>query len=498
MENLVNLGHNSEIAGTGSQAEVDALNKSLSTGGPVYSNTTPGNFTQGNVFQTESLEPTLKVVSEIDKHIMLFNMLNKSKAYQLVEEFDLQTAHGGAGNAWIDESDNEPSQEDASYFRDFEIVKYLGVKKQISHVMTQIRSGHGDVVAKETKNGVSYLLREIERALWEGNGFYSNAGVFDGSLSLSETFPSWNGLDKQLRSGFNKTDRKEADFVGYGTQLSHIVDIDNATLAPENIEESCRIAQDDFGSPDRLMLSPKAHSNFSRSYYPKERFNDGKGNIVPGTIVPAMNTSLGRIELLSGKFLTPKQLASSLADNSNCLDAPASVAAAASAGTTDLAANTYYYAVRAINKRGEGVPTISAGVVVTAGQQVAVTIGAPDDPALQSSLNGDLSILGYAVYRGIAASISAMNFCGRVEANGASSVVFTDLNNYKPGTSQAYLLQCDADTMTLRQLTPMLKIDFAIIGLFRHWAQVMYAVPIVYKPNFSVILQNIQENGGTY
>jgi hypothetical protein len=101
VENLVDLQHNAEISGLGTQAEVDALNKSLQTGGPVYSNTTPGNFVNGNVFQTESLEPTLKVVSEIDKHVMLFNMLNKSKAYQLVEEYDLQTAHGSAGNDWI-------------------------------------------------------------------------------------------------------------------------------------------------------------------------------------------------------------------------------------------------------------------------------------------------------------------------------------------------------------------------------------------------------------
>ena len=48
--------------------------------------------------------------------------------------------------------------------------------------------------------------------------------------------------------------------------------------------------------------------------------------------------------------------------------------------------------------------------------------------------------------------------------------------------------------MTFRQLTPMMKIDFAIIGMYRHWAQVMYATPIVYKPNFSVLLDNIAEN----
>jgi len=467
----------------------------LYSGGPVYSNTTPGNFVNGNVFQTESLEPTLKVVSEIDKHIMLFNMLNKSKAYQLVEEFDLQTAHGSAGNAWIAESDNEPSEEDARYFRDFEIVKYMGVKKKVGHVMTQIRSGHGDVVAKETKNGVSYLLREIERNLWEGNGFYvvagAGQGAYDGSVDLSSA-PSWNGLDKQLRHGFNSADRKEADFLGYGDDLSHILDVDNVVLSPENIEESCRIAMDDFGSPDRLMLSPKAHSDFSRSYYPKERFNDGKGNIVPGTIVPAMNTCLGRIELMSGKFLTPKQKAQAQADNAQATLTVASASGANVAAGTDLAAGAYYYAVRAINKRGEGAALLSAVVNANAGDRVDLTI----TPSAGSDANGP--IVGFAVYRGTANAIGSCNFLGKVQANGAAAVVFSDQNSKKPGTGQAYLLQADADSMTLRQLTPMLKIDFAIIGLYRHWAQVFYGTPIVFKPNFSVILQNVKENGGSY
>jgi hypothetical protein len=439
MENLIDLQHNAEISGLGTQQEVDALNKSLQTGGPVYSNTTPGNFVNGNVFQTESLEPTLKVVSEIDKHVMLFNMLNKSKAYQLVEEFDLQTSHGSAGNAWISESDSEPAQEDASYYRDFEIVKYMGVKKQVSHVMTQIRSGHGDVVAKETKNGVSFLLREIERGLWEGNSMYAVAGAgngaFDGSVDLSSA-PSWNGLEKQLRRGFNLASRKQADFNGYGQSLSHVVDVDNAVMSPENVEESCRVALEDFGSPDRLMLSPKAHSDFSRSYYPKERFNDGKGNIVPGTVVPAMNTCLGRIDLMSGRFLVPKQLASASADNSDATITLTSVAGAATAAGTDLPAGTYYYAVKGINKRGEGVALLSLGVVAAAGDRIDLTI----------TPNVSSGVIGYAVYRGVANAIGSCAFIGRVKANGASAVVFCDKNLKKPGTSQAYLLQADADS----------------------------------------------------
>lgn len=485
MENLINLGHNANAAGLGTQEEVDVLNKALTTGGPAYSDTLIGDFTQGQVFQMESLEPTLKVVSEIDKHVNLFNMINKSRAFQLTESFDMQQSHGGAGTAWIEESDEQPREEDATYSREQETVKYMGVKKKVSHIMTQIRSAHGDVIAKETKNGVSYLLREIERQLYEGNGLYSVEGAgngqFDGSVDLSKEV-SWNGLEKQLRAGFNNSERKMADFIGYGDDLSHVLDIDGQVMAPEDIEEAGRVAKDDFGAPDKLLLSPKAHSDFSRSYYPKERFNDGKGNIIPGTVVPAINTTLGRIDLLSNKFLTPKQKARSVKDNASCLDASGGVAGANVASTTDLPAGDYYYVVRAISKHGEGTAAISAAVTAAAGDLVNVTI------------NQVAGAIGYAVYRAEVNSIAAAEFVGRVKDSGAGTSVFCDKNLKKPGSSLAYLLQTDAETMTLKQLTPMLKIDFAIIGLFRHWAQVFYGTPIVFKPNYNVLLDNIAEN----
>jgi len=336
-ENIQELNNNASFSGQGSEAEVEELNKALNPGGPQYTGT-PDSISGAGVFLTESLEPTLKIVSEIDKHVILFNMLDKSRAFNLVEEFDLQQSMGGSGTAWIEESDNEPREEDASYERRYEIVKYMGVKKRIHHVTTQLRSGHGDVVAKETKNGVSFLLREIERACFAGNGFFSAAGAFDGSNDLS-ALPAFNGLDKQLRNGFNDAEFKQADFAGYGDDLSHLVSADDAVLSPEAIEESCRIAMDDFGSPDRLLLSPKAQSDFSRAYYPKERFNDGKGNIMPGTVVPSMNTCLGKIDLMSSKFLTPKQKAKAAADNASCAAAPTAIAETdTNAAGTDLEA----------------------------------------------------------------------------------------------------------------------------------------------------------------
>lgn len=486
MEDLTKLGHNEEFAGVGDTSEVDALNKALNPGGPQYATQTPDGITGGNVFMTESLEPTLKVVSEIEKHVKLFNMIDKTRAYQLVEEYDLQSAHGGNGTAWLEESDDEPREEDATYNREFQVVKYMGVKKRVHHIMTQIRSGHGDVVAKETKNGVSYLLKQLERQLWEANGFYSASGSFDGSVDL-EAFPSFNGLDKQLRAGFNDSQFKQSDFAGYGDDLSHVVDLDDNILSPEAIEESARVAIEDFGAPSMLWLSPKAHSDFSRSYYPKERFNDGKGNIMPGTIVPSMWTSLGQIDLTNTRFMVPKQKARASADNSKVPDAPASVTAVdTNAAATDLEAGDYIYRVTSWNKHGESAVTASAAITAADGDRIQIQIA---DPATGPTP------LAFAVYRsekdGAAATAT---FVGYVKRAGATTN-FIDLNRHKPGSSQAYLMQLDAETMTLRQLTPMLKIDFATIGLYRHWAQVLYSTPIVFKPNYNVILENIKERG---
>jgi hypothetical protein len=484
MENLINLGHNEQISGIANPQEAEALNKALNPNGAQYSTTTPDNFNQGNVFMTESLEPSLKVVSEIEKHVKLFNMIDKSKAYQLVEEFNMQTGHGGAGNAWIAESDDQPREEDATYNREFEVVKYMGVKKRIHHIMTQIRSAHGDLVSLETRNGIQFLLRETERGLFEGNGFFSASGAMDGSVDLS-SLASFSGLDKQLRKGFANSKRKQVDFAGYGTSLSHIIDIDADVISPENIEEGCRIAIEDNGQPSVIMLSPKAHSDFSRQYYPKERFNDGKGNITPGTVVPAMNTSLGRIDLMNSRFLVPKREYKAAADNTSCPAVPASVSSVdTNAAATDLAAGDYIYKVAACNKHGEGVPAASAGITAAAGDRIQIQIADPVSGAVPTH---------FAVYRSdVDAAGTTCKFIGYVLRAGATTN-FIDLNAKKPACSQAYFLQMDADTMTLRQLTPMLKIDFAIIGLYRHWAQVQYLTPIVFKPNYNVLFDNISE-----
>jgi len=483
-ENIEKLANNESFMGTGTNQEVESLNKALNPGGPQYTGT-PDSLTGGGVFMTESLEPTLKIVSEIDKHVILFNMLSKSRAYNLVEEYSLQSKMGGAGTAWIEESDEEPREEDAQYNRRFEIVKYLGVKKRIHHVMTQVSSGHGDVIAKETKNGVSYLLREIERACFSGSGFFSVDGEFDGSAAFDNEFYAFRGIDNQLRRGFNEEQFKQKDFAGFGDELSHVVSMDDQILSPEAIEESCRVALEDFGAPDRLLLSPKAHSDFSRSYYPKERFNDGKGNIRPGTVVPGMYTCLGMIDLMSSRFLTPKSKSRGVADNSSTPNAPASaVEVDTNAANTDLEAGDYIYRVASVNKNGESAPVDSAAITVAAGDRVQINIA---DPA--SGVTPD----AYAVYRSEKdGAASTAKFIGYV-LRAAATTPFIDLNNMKPGSSQAYLLQADADSMTLRQLTPMLKIDFATIGLYKHWVQVFYGTPIVFKPNYSVIIDNINE-----
>jgi len=488
VETQVLMGEQTETA-QGSM-DADGLMKSLQADAYQYATTTPDNFNGGTVFMTESLDPTLRVVSEVEKNIRFFNKINKSKAYQLVEEYDTQTKYSGMGDLWIEESDSTAREEDATYNRDFQRVKMMGVRKKVTHLMTQIVSGHGDVIAKETKNGTVAILKAMERALFESNGFFNVSGSYDGSADL-DALPSFNGLDKQLRKGFNDSKKTGLDFLSYtDNSLSHIVDVDNDVIQPEQIEEACRIALESDGAPNTIMLSPKAHSDFSRLYFSKERY-DGAGYITPSTVTQAVNTCLGKIELENSKFLASKKYCrtasewQNAADNTSCAGAPATVTSVDTNGaTTDLEAGDYIYRVTSVTKNGESLPAVSSAITAAAGDRIQIQIADPSAGTTPTH---------FAVYRSAKDGLATTcKFIGYVKRAGATTN-FIDLNYKKPGTSQAYLMQNDGDVMTLKQLTPLLKINFAIIELYIQWAQVLYSTFIAYRPRNMCILENISE-----
>lgn len=479
--NFVNFG---EGYGVTSAREVDELNKALSAGAG-YSGA-PTALSSGGVLQVESLDASLKSVTYEMKNIKLWPLMAKDQAYNTIEEYNRIDAYGDQAKGFIAEG-ALPRSEDSHYSRQVQRVRFIGVTRELTHVYTLVRNAHGDAIAREIRNGTMRILEIVERALFDGHGHYSNAGLFDGSDSaiLPEADLSWDGLDKQIRKGNSDASAKATAFTGYGVEESVIKDMRGAVLDEDSLEDGARIVQENFGLPSLMMLDTKSHSDLARQFYPKERINPmGVANGRAGFVLQSFVAAAGEFSLVSDVFLRPKRTQQVVSDGPA---APGVVVAANVAGPVAnslFAASdvgTYHYKVAAISASGEGPLSADASAAIAAAGD-AITLAIPAVP----------SALAYAVYRAPLGSSSGHEFIGFVApASVGGTAMFTDLNQKLPGLAQAYLLSNEAEVLRFKQLAPLMKMDLAIIATAYRWMQLLYGTPIVYAPRKNLIFMNI-------
>lgn len=478
--NFVNFG---EGYGVTSVREVDELNKALSAGAGYAG--APTALTGGGALQVESLDASLKSVTYEMKNVKLWPMLAKDQAYNTIEEYNRIDAYGDQGRGFIAEG-ALPRSEDASYTRQIQRVRFIGVTRQLTHVYTLVRNAHGDAIAREIRNGTMRILEISERNLFDGHGHYSNAGLFDGADAalLPEADLAWDGLDKQIRKGNADASAKAKAFTGYGVEESVIKDMRAAVLDEDALEDGARIVQDNFGFPSLMIMDTKAHSDLARQFYPKERVNPmGVANGRAGFVLQSFVASAGEFALVSDVFLRPKR------GNAPVADGPAAPAAltvtddGADANSLFVAADAadYSYRAAAITEAGEGaLSAISTGVAIAAGHKAKIVI-----PAVASAI-------AYAVYRAPKDTELNHEFIGYVApASVGASATMYDLNHKLPGLAQAYLLSNEAEVVRFKQLAPLMKMDLAIVATAYRWMQLLYGTPIVYAPRKNAIFANI-------
>lgn len=233
---FVNFGEGYGIA---SVKEVDELNKALEAGSGYEGK--PQDLTGGGALQVESLDSSLKSVTYEMKNIKFWPIMAKDPAYNTVEQYNRQDAYGDQGRGFIAEGDL-PRSEDSSYSRQIQRVRFIGVTRELTHVYTLVRNAHGDAIAREIRNGTMRILEIVERNLFDGRGFYSKAGKFDGAddAILDEDL-SWDGLDKQIRKGNADSSAKAKAFTGYGLVEDVIYDQRGAILDEDALEDGGRI-----------------------------------------------------------------------------------------------------------------------------------------------------------------------------------------------------------------------------------------------------------------
>lgn len=447
--------------GSASAQDVADLRKALSAGQDV--NNPGASAGEGFPLRIESLEKTLKVVTYRMDDVRLWKNITKLPAFNTVEEYNRLREYGSMDtNGYIDEGDL-PESDDSTYSREFTVIKYLGVTRSVTHVMSLIKPAHGPVIAQETVNGTARLLRMVEKGLF-----------FADSSLVSQQF---DGINKLITAG---------------APAANIIDLRGAPLSEDVLNDGCLTVKTapNYGRPTDLYLADGAYSDLAKSFYPAERIPLQPGGYQDGMVglsIKGFHSMVGPIMFNPDVFIeygsTPN--ASGVGDASKRPGLPTEDVAPAAAGTGSQFeasdAGDYEYKVVAVNRYGKSAPlTLTGPVTVAAGNSVTFSIG-----------DGSPVATAYEVYRsdkdGAATSCKLME----TVAWSADPTVITDDNSDLPGTSRAFLIQQNLEFFSVKQLAPFTKIPLATIDTSIRWMQLLYLAPTVYAPGKAVIYKNV-------
>jgi len=459
--------------GESSAEQVLEINKALTAG---YASD-PGAQSGGGALRVESLDSTLKIVSYMMKHIVFYNDIPKSKAFNTVEEYNLLSKYGGKGGFFIEEG-GLPRTEDANYQRKVQFVKFCGTTREITHPMLLVRPSHGNVVALETKNGAMWMLQRMEESLFSGN-----------SSVISQSF---DGLRTQLLAGYS-----DADTAGDGlpdVSTEHVLDLRGAPLTEGVFAEGSKILMDNYYYPTHCYLSHVHHRDYNVQFFSKGRYGIPVGDdMATGFDSRRVKTAGGDIQLRPNVFLRVDQKPPVSADNPAAPTSPASAvvtvqAVSTSRGFKPAEYASYVYSVTAISRNGESAATIGSATAVVAAPgsaevKIVITRGA---------VAGNDLTQGYRVYRSrIEDGITGQKYLVAEITSGGVTTNYLDGNETLPGLGSAYLGQLDESVLSLRELSPMLKFPLATIASSIRWMQLYYTTPIVFRPRAWVIIKNI-------
>lgn len=455
--------------------QLDELQKALESG---YG-TDIATLTGGAALRIQSLDKTMKATIVQNKHLKLFNTLEKNKATATVDEWTEQHSIGGflGGTTNTETGDIRLATGDAE--RKVGLVKYLMTRAEVSVVMS-IANNIVDAEAFEQSNAAKRLLSDAEYLSFEG----------DSDVVATE----FDGIYKQM------VDLNLSD---------HIRDMRGGSLSNirEVLEGAALIAgYGNFGQATHLYVSNLTQTDMDASLDPAYRVpltNVAEGGLKYGVPVVGIRTSFGTFQVEHDVFIRdeaqmrPFELAhaSIAAANAFVPAAVAGVPGADAASKFEAAhAGNYYYAVAGITGDGQSVVAKSAQVVVAAGEKVTLTI--------DKSVAGTET--GYVIYRSRKNGTNAtadFREVKRIAYSGGATTVWVDLNEDIPGTSKAYLLNLSAadQAITWRQFLPMMKFPLATTTkAVIPWAQLLFGYLRMAKRRHNVIIKNILPQGAVW
>jgi len=468
--------------GSASFNDVQELNKALEAtnlrGGASEGLST----VSGAPLKVESLEQTLKVVTYTMKNIVLWKDMPILPAYNTVEEYNRLSEYGSDGGGFYSEGEL-PQEDDSSYSRHSELVKYLGNTRIITHPMTLVNSVGGSVIQREIQNGTLWILKKVERGL-----FFANSNL------VPEQF---NGFFEQQESFFGSL--KQAIDAG------SVIDLRGKSMTEAAIEQGCEQVIENFGVASDLYWATSAGRDYNKQFYPRQRVPVPTGqNLVSGGQYTGFQSQSGLVKFHPDVFLNqqkPKN-ASTNATSSKAPSRPLSggtpvAAVAPVAVNTKFAvadAGDYRYAVTGVNKFGESslrtLNPVAVSVVSSGAVDLEFTDGGGTEKATSFRIYrtklGDASVSPnyYPLF-----DVSAQNVVDGY--NGGAAGKIRDLNYFLPGTTQAFLPERDTEVLSVKQLAPLMKMDLAVISPAIRFMILLYITPLLYAPKKMVRYINV-------
>lgn len=456
------------------------LLKAMQAGQITGRDTTGLSLTQ-EPLKVESLETALKVLDARTQDIRLYNALPKLSAYNTVEEY-LQLASYGdmLGGGFVDEGELSDVV-DSTYIRRAEHVKYLQVTGEVT-LQAQLVRSYVDAYKQEMQNKMMLLLKKA-------NSYLTKA---DSDVVGQE----FNGIYKQHQSvgtgnGFLYVDNDA--YYNSGT----VIDMRGKSVKQEDIEKAALMVDQNFGTATDLFGPTTVISTLSQDYYNRQRFaitgnNDAQISNL-GVVPTSIATTTGTVKLNSDKFMKSSEPRTAIMGATNVQAPSAPVVSGVTVASSDAKskfvaadAGNVYYAVAAVNKKGESAITVfGTAVAIAAG--VGVNIAVTATPGVNATQ-------GFVVYRTKvtnAGSATGLVFYPlfKVSANqaaqgydGGAAGVIRDRGMFLPDTDQAFVAQLTEDVISIKQLAPMSKLDLAILSPSRRFLLFNFLTPIVYQP----------------
>lgn len=455
--------------GISSSSDLNELNKALNTGGYAQAGGVNAQV-NGAALQVESLENSLKVLTYNEQQVKFWKKISKQPAYSTVEEYNQLTSYGSDSDGFVPEG-ILPDDEDSNYKRQASFVKFLGTTRSVTHPMTLVRSAHGDVVALENRNGILWLMKKLENALFWGNSKLAPNGAegvqFDG---LDVLIPKENTID------LKGEDLKDID-INHGAQL----------------------ILENYGTVTDLFLPYPVLSDFSQQYFPKERVimpTQGYG-YQAGLVVNKFQTPAGAVQFEPDIFLQKTKSISNTSIGKNKIPSvPKSITVSSvDNGKGDFGktgAGTYIYNVTAVNRHGESVPcSTTANIAITSNDfQKSVEITITNSEVM--SIPADY----FKVYRSEKDGSNLYHILDipaqSVEANGVTTGY--DENYRLPNTYTAFMGEFTPQVITFKQLAPIMKMDLAVLSPAQRWMILIYGVPQLFAPKKWIKFINIKSN----